>query len=52
MHATTTANLGFTVLDAPVGVHHVRLRVDGVDSQLVDRSVTPPEFLDRRIEIA
>ena len=51
-HEATTANLSFTVLDAPVGVHHVRLRVDGVDSQLVDRSVTPPQFLDRRIEIA
>jgi hypothetical protein len=51
-HPTTTANLSFTVLDAPVGVHWARLRVDGVDSQLVDRSVTPPEFFDHRIEIA
>lgn len=51
-HPTTTANLSFTVLDAPVGVHHVRLRVDGVDSPLVDRSKTPPEFFDQRIEIA
>jgi hypothetical protein len=51
-HPTTTANLSFTVLDAPIGVHHVRLRVDGVDSQLVDRSKSPPEFLDQRIEIA
>lgn len=51
-HPTATANLSFTILDAPVGVHHVRLRVDGVDSQLINRSVTPPQFLDRRIEIA
>lgn len=51
-HPTTTSNPAFTVLDAPVGVHWVRLRVDGVDSQLVDRSVSPPEFFDQRIEIA
>ncbi len=50
-HPATTANLSFTVLDAPVGVHFVRLRVDGVDSQLVNRSVSPPEFFDQRIEI-
>lgn len=51
-HPNATANLSFTVRDAPVGTHHVRLRVDGVDSVLVDRTKTPPEFLDRRIEIA
>lgn len=50
-HPATTANLSFTVPDAPVGVHFVRLRIDGVDSQLVDRSATPPEFFDQRIEI-
>lgn len=51
-HAATTANLSFTVRDAPIGVHYVRLRIDGVDSQLVDRDVVPPEFLDHRIEVA
>lgn len=51
-HALPTASLTFVVEDAPVGVHQVRLRVDGVDSQLVDRSVSPPEYHDRRIEIA
>lgn len=51
-HPATTANLSFTVPDAPIGKHHVRLRIDGVDSQLVDRSKSPPEFLDQRIEIA
>lgn len=50
-HIAPTTNLSFTILDAPVGVHFVRLRVDGVDSQLVDRSVSPPEFFDQRIEI-
>jgi len=51
-HPNPTASLGFTVLDAPIGTHFVRLRVDGVDSQLVDRSVDPPAFHDQRIEIA
>lgn len=50
-HPATTANLSFTVPDAPVGTHHVRLRVDGVDSQLVDRSVSPPAYLNQRIRI-
>lgn len=36
--------LVFEVPDAPVGTHLTRLRVDGVDSLLVDRSVTPPRF--------
>ena len=50
-HPATTSNLSFTVRDAPVGTHYVRLRVDGIDSQLVDRSATPPVFFDHRIEI-
>ena len=32
------------VQDAPPGEHWLRLRVDGVDSLLVDRTVTPPVF--------
>ncbi len=51
-HAAPTANLSFTVLDAPVGVHFVRLRVDDVDSQLVDRAASPPKYFDQRIQIA
>lgn len=51
-HASPTGALNFRIANAPVGVHTVRLRVDGVDSQLVDRSVSPPAFLDQRIEIA
>lgn len=46
-----TANPTFHIADAPVGTHFLRLRVDGIDSLLVDRSVTPPVFLDRRITI-
>lgn len=43
-HAAPTGSLTFTVAGAPVGVHWLRLRVDGVDSLLVDRSVEPPVF--------
>lgn len=36
----------FQVPNAAAGRHRLRLRVDGVDSPLVDRSVTPPVFDD------
>ncbi|MGE6761510.1 DUF4255 domain-containing protein [Corallococcus interemptor] len=36
--------LAFSVPDAPTGEHYVRVRVDGVDSLRVDRSVSPPVF--------
>lgn len=42
--ATPVPRIDFAVTDAPAGEHFVRLRVDGVDSLLVDRSVTPPVF--------
>lgn len=51
-HPASTANLAFRIAEAPVGTHFLRLRIDGVDSLLVDRSVAPPVFLDRRIAIA
>lgn len=38
-----TASLSFTA-SLTAGVYFVRLRVDGVDSLLVDKSVTPPVF--------
>ncbi len=50
-HPAATSSLAFTIADAPVGIHRIRLRVDGVDSELVDRVAKPPAFLDRRIEI-
>ena len=40
----STGTLTFVVQDAPPGEHWLRLRVDGVDSLLVDRTVTPPVF--------
>lgn len=42
---TDTADpLIFNAIEIPVGDYFVRLRVDGVDSLLIDRSVTPPIF--------
>jgi hypothetical protein len=46
-----TGTLTFQVEDAPLGDHLVRLRVDGIDSLLVDRTKTPPVFLDRVVTI-
>jgi hypothetical protein len=43
-HDTSIGSLTFVVTDAPPGDHWLRLRVDGVDSLLVDRKVIPPVF--------
>jgi hypothetical protein len=42
--AAQTGTLDFTIADAPPGDHLIRLRVDGVDSQVIDRTVDPPVF--------
>jgi hypothetical protein len=39
-----TADLSFVVPAAVPGQYWIRLRVDGVDSQLVNRTTTPPAF--------
>jgi hypothetical protein len=43
-HPNLTDTLDFVVTAAAPGEYWLRLRVDGVDSVLVDRSVTPPRF--------
>ena len=43
-HDTSTGTLTFVVRDAAPGEHWLRLRVDGVDSLLVDRTVSPAVF--------
>ena len=43
-HPAQTATLTFTVLGLTTGVYFVRLRVDGVDSILINRTVNPPVF--------
>ena len=38
-----TATLTFVIKKAPPGEHRLRLRVDGVDSLLIDRTTWPPD---------
>jgi hypothetical protein len=45
------STLAFVIPAAPVGDHLARLRIDGIDSPIVNPAVTPPAFLDQRIEI-
>lgn len=45
-------SLSFVVPEAPLGSHLTRLRIDGIESPIVDRSVTPPVFFNSRIEIS
>lgn len=42
--AASTGTLSFTIPDVTLGEYYVRLRVDGADSLLVNRAVTPPAF--------
>lgn len=50
-HLSATDTLSFAVTNADVGSHLARLRVDGIDSVIVDRAVSPPVFLNRKVEI-
>lgn len=43
-HAAQTATLTFQAQNLSAGNYFVRLRIDGVDSLLVNRAVTPPVF--------
>jgi hypothetical protein len=43
-HAAQTGTLTFNAESLVAGDYFVRLRVDGVDSLLVNRAVTPPVF--------
>jgi hypothetical protein len=49
--ADGATTLAFVIPHAPVGHHLARLRIDGIDSPILDPSQTPPVFLDKRIEI-
>jgi hypothetical protein len=44
-------SLDFVIPDAPVGDHLARLRVDGIESPIIDRAATSPAFLPQRIDI-
>lgn len=47
-----TATLDFIARDAAAGAPLARLRIDGIDSPVADRSTTPPTFLDVRVTIS
>lgn len=48
--AAPTGTLDFIARDVPAGASPVlRLRIDGVDSPIVDRSAEPPVFFDLRV---
>lgn len=49
---TPASSVDFVVADAPVGNHLARLRIDGIDSPIIDRNASPPVFLDQRIDIS
>ncbi|WP_028470009.1 DUF4255 domain-containing protein [Neptunomonas japonica] len=49
-HPASTNTVNFIVESAAVGTRHVRLRIDGIDSLLINKSVTPPVF-DAAMEV-
>ena len=51
MHSSSTSDLTFSVEDAPVGEHLLRVRVDGIETPIADREASPPAFLDRKLVI-
>lgn len=50
--STQTGTLGFVIPNAPLGNHLARLRIDGVESPVIDRTTSPPTFFDHRIDIS
>ena len=46
-----TTTLDFIVEDAEPGAPLARLRIDGIESPVADRSTTPPTFFNHRITI-
>jgi hypothetical protein len=52
--ASPASELSFVIAAAPVGSHLARLRIDGIDSPIVDLSADPPAvptFLNQRVVI-
>lgn len=48
----TTATLTFTVPRAAAGEYLARLRIDGIESPIIDRKATPPAFFNYRISVS
>ena len=42
--AASTSRFAFSIDSLAAGSYFIRLRVDGVDSQVIDRTVVPPQF--------
>ena len=49
--AAPVTTLNFVIPNAPVGNLLARLRIDGVESPVIDPSASPPTFLNQRIKI-
>jgi hypothetical protein len=49
--AAPTGTLNFIARNAEAGAPLARLRIDGIDSPVVDRSASPPVFFDQRVTI-
>jgi hypothetical protein len=49
--ADLATTLSFVIPDAPVGQHVARVRIDGIDSPIIDMSAPIPKFLDYRLVI-
>ena len=50
--AAPCTTLNFVIGHAPIGSHLARLRIDGIDSPIVDHSVSPPVFRNQRVVIS
>lgn len=50
--SVATGTLSFVVENAPTGEILLRLRVDGVESPIIDRLATPPVFLNNKVTIS
>jgi hypothetical protein len=46
-----TSTLSFVITDAPAGEHLLRLRIDSVESPIIDRLAKPPAFLNNKVTI-
>lgn len=46
-----TASLSFVIANAPVGNHLARLRIDGIESPIINLTTPAPEFFNQRINI-
>jgi hypothetical protein len=49
--AAATGTLTFVVDNAPTGEQLLRLRIDGVESPIINRVAKPPVFLDHQVKI-